>query len=88
LSNQDTTCAYQPAECPNQGKAGIYWFKNYVERCEQHDNAHTVSYVAGHGDTKQSFVRHDIPSGFRRIARDDEALEDCVVSKDHDRHPE
>jgi len=33
-------------------------------------------------------VRHDIPSRFRSIARDNQTVVDSKISKDHDRYRE
>jgi hypothetical protein len=39
-------------------------------------------------DERCSFVRHDIPSGFRRIALDNQKVVDTKLSKDHGRQRE
>ena len=79
---------YQPAECRNQGKVTIHRFEDHVERCEQYHDIHNVDQIAGDVDTKQCFVRHDVPGGIYSVARDDEAEVDAIVRKDHDRHRE
>ena len=59
----------------------IYWFKNHIERREENDNARAVSEKAGERDAKLRFVRHDILSGLRRIARNDKRAEQRVVAR-------
>src|ERR1019366_701835 len=79
---------YQPAECRNQGEVPIHWPEDHVERCEQHHDVHNVDQIAGDVDTKQCFVRREVPGGFCSIAWDDEAKVDAIVRNDHDRHRE
>ena len=55
---------------------------------EQYHEADNVDQIAGDVDTKQCFVRHDVPGGFCSVAWDDEANVDAIVRKNHDRHRE
>ena len=46
-----------------------------------------VNEIAGDADTKESFVRQDIPNGFR-IVRDKQTVVDGKLSKHHGRQRE
>ena len=79
---------YEPPECRKQGKAQMDRFENYVKRCEKHDNAGAVNEIAGDADTKESFVRQDIPCNFRSSACDNQTIMDTKIDKDHRRKRE
>ncbi len=61
--------------------------ENHVERREKHDNACAVNEIAGDADSKESFVRQDMPSGFRGIVLDNQLLVDTKIDVDHGREP-
>ena len=55
----------EPPECRKQGEHAIDRLEDHVKRCKKHDHACAVNEIAGDADAKKSFVRQDIPSGFR-----------------------
>jgi hypothetical protein len=59
--------------------------ENYVKRGEKHDNACAVNEIAGDADTKQSFVRQDIRSGFRGVVLHNQTVVDPKIDIDHGR---
>jgi len=75
---------YEPPECRKQGKAPIDRLENYVKRCKKHDNSCAVNEIAGDADAKESFVRQDIPGGFR-IVLDNQTVVDTRIDIDHGR---
>ena len=55
------------------------------KRREKHDDAGTVKEIADNADTKELFVRQNIPGGFRGIVRDDQTVVNAKIDADHDR---
>src|ERR1017187_3023774 len=74
---------HQPPDCGKQGEASIDRLENHVERCEKDDHARAVNQISGDADTKELFVRQDVPSSYRRIVLNNQRSVDAKIDEYH-----